>query len=601
MKSRLIVVGVVLLSSSSLGLGAARAQAVPVILEALGRTPVLGIEQTFGNQPWAVGPVAINDAAQIAGWGLEPATLVPQAMFWDPASPTFPAATLLGGLGGASRAWSVGPTGLVVGEVFDAVQGRNRPAVWNPAMGVSPTVLDDLGGGMAYAANRSGAVVGYANDLVVGARPALWMAGRLSDPPTLLGDLGRGGEANGINADGVVVGRVTDPATGFLRVAIWDPAMSLVPVVLPDLGSGASVLDFNDRGQVLGQAHDPGAGVGRGLFWDPAHPAFPAPVVLTDEGGPVPGTVHASDMNGDGVVVGMWVDPACCDRAVSWDPTSAPAGATTVTATRLPGLPDFHSAAYGINDGRSIVGSNGRTWNLAPTTMLDGALAGDNHRGLRINATNAIVGYGFSPVPGGPDQEVALFWALARPTPTLTSITPTSAPAGSPLVLVAIGFGFTHQSEIRLDGAAQPTTFVSATELGASVPAEALVMAGTRSITVHTPAPGGGESDMVPLVVTGPDGGVAVDGGGLARDGGRPSPDGGSPSPDGGTTLPSDAGRDGGSFGRADTGRPIPAPTMRRGSSGGCTTSSAPAGGSVLTPWLLALVVVVLTVRRTRC
>ncbi|HKQ74391.1 MAG TPA: PKD domain-containing protein [Blastocatellia bacterium] len=98
-----------------------------------------------------------------------------------------------------------------------------------------------------------------------------------------------------------------------------------------------------------------------------------------------------------------------------------------------------------------------------------------------------------------------------NPIPVLTSIDPTSRQTGSgAFILRAIGDKFAPNSAVRLDNVVQPTTFQSATELTASIPASALQtggMARSVQVTVLTPASasggGGGSSGAVTFTITG--------------------------------------------------------------------------------------------------
>jgi hypothetical protein len=79
--------------------------------------------------------------------------------------------------------------------------------------------------------------------------------------------------------------------------------------------------------------------------------------------------------------------------------------------------------------------------------------------------------------------------------PTLTSISPASAAAGaSTFVLTVNGSNFINTSSILWNGTALTTTFVSATQLTASVSAVLVASAGSALVTVSTPTPGGGVS-----------------------------------------------------------------------------------------------------------
>ncbi len=82
-----------------------------------------------------------------------------------------------------------------------------------------------------------------------------------------------------------------------------------------------------------------------------------------------------------------------------------------------------------------------------------------------------------------------------NPAPTLTSISPASATAGDNDALITLtGTNFVSGSTADFNGASLATTFVNATQLTALIPGSDLTTAGTDSILVDTPGPGGGFS-----------------------------------------------------------------------------------------------------------
>jgi|GEM_PF-1179316 hypothetical protein len=87
-------------------------------------------------------------------------------------------------------------------------------------------------------------------------------------------------------------------------------------------------------------------------------------------------------------------------------------------------------------------------------------------------------------------------------TLSVTSISPSSVPAGSTaFTLTATGVGFVTGSVITLNSTGVPTTFDSATQLHATVPASSVVAAGVISVGVL--APGNLSSNQLPLTITG--------------------------------------------------------------------------------------------------
>jgi subtilisin family serine protease len=81
------------------------------------------------------------------------------------------------------------------------------------------------------------------------------------------------------------------------------------------------------------------------------------------------------------------------------------------------------------------------------------------------------------------------------PVPVLTSLSPAATSAGAAtFTLTATGSGFVSASVIQWNGQNRATTFVSSTQLRASIPSTDVTAIGTAQVTVFTPAPGGGTS-----------------------------------------------------------------------------------------------------------
>lgn len=79
---------------------------------------------------------------------------------------------------------------------------------------------------------------------------------------------------------------------------------------------------------------------------------------------------------------------------------------------------------------------------------------------------------------------------IVAPDPVITLHSPTTVTAGGPeFTLLVNGTGFLTNSVIRWDSQDRPTTYVSATELQAQIPATDIGVAGTAQVTVFTPEP----------------------------------------------------------------------------------------------------------------
>ena len=84
-------------------------------------------------------------------------------------------------------------------------------------------------------------------------------------------------------------------------------------------------------------------------------------------------------------------------------------------------------------------------------------------------------------------------------------LVPASAqPGGATFTLTVNGTGFVSGSTVYWNGSARSTTFVSNTQLAASINATDISADGTASITVVNPAPGGGYSNVVFFEITNP-------------------------------------------------------------------------------------------------
>src|SRR5262249_31661294 len=106
--------------------------------------------------------------------------------------------------------------------------------------------------------------------------------------------------------------------------------------------------------------------------------------------------------------------------------------------------------------------------------------------------------------PGGLTSATLPF-TVNNPAPSLTSISPsTVSPGSAGFTLTLTGSSFVSGSVVQVNGAGRTTTFVSGTQLTAAIPASDVAGAGSLSITVVNPTPGGGTSSAVTLTVANP-------------------------------------------------------------------------------------------------
>jgi hypothetical protein len=89
-----------------------------------------------------------------------------------------------------------------------------------------------------------------------------------------------------------------------------------------------------------------------------------------------------------------------------------------------------------------------------------------------------------------------------NPVPVTMSTSPATATAGgAAFTLQVTGANFVPGAVVRWNGANRTTTYVSSTQVNASITAADIASAGTASVTVFNPTPGGGTSNAQSFVV----------------------------------------------------------------------------------------------------
>jgi uncharacterized protein (TIGR03437 family) len=177
----------------------------------------------------------------------------------------------------------------------------------------------------------------------------------------------------------------------------------------------------------------------------------------------------------------------------SLNPNSAPAGSPGVTLT--------------VN-GTGFINSSVVRWNGADraTTFIDSTRVTAQIPASDVANVGTAQVTVFNPAPvGGSSNAVAFAITQVNPVPTIASLNPNSAVAGgAAFTLTVNGTNFINSSVVGWNGASRPTTFVSATQLTAQIPASDIANAGTAQITVFNPAPGGGTSNGVSFSIVQP-------------------------------------------------------------------------------------------------
>ena len=177
---------------------------------------------------------------------------------------------------------------------------------------------------------------------------------------------------------------------------------------------------------------------------------------------------------------------------------------TPVTSELIPDTRGVGSAQFTIIvNGSNFVynsvvrfeGSDRVTTFINSTQLQATILAGDQ----AVAGTYSITV--FSPTPGGGTSNAQTF-TVGNPLPTTESISPTTANVGGIAFSDTVtGTNFTAGSIVRVNGSNRTTTFISSTQVVATILASDIDSAGTDTIRVFNPTPGGGTSNPQILTV----------------------------------------------------------------------------------------------------
>jgi len=196
----------------------------------------------------------------------------------------------------------------------------------------------------------------------------------------------------------------------------------------------------------------------------------------------ISGWVYDKAWQGAAVPASTWIVGNPVPALATISPISATAGSGAFTLT-VTGSNFIGSSVVRWNGG-------GRTTTCVSPTQLSAAVTAADV----ASAGTATVTV-FNPTPGGGTSNGASF-TINNPVPALATISPTSATAGSgAFTLTVNGSNFVGSSVVRWNGGGRTTTYVSSTQLTAAITAADVASAGTATVTVFTPAPGGGTSN----------------------------------------------------------------------------------------------------------
>jgi hypothetical protein len=178
-------------------------------------------------------------------------------------------------------------------------------------------------------------------------------------------------------------------------------------------------------------------------------------------------------------------------------------------STLTPSSAQAGGAAFTLNvTGTGFVANSVVQWNgsARTTTFVSGTQLTAAISAADIAAAGNVNVTVVNPTPGG-GTSAAVSFAItaANPVPGITSLAPQSATAGdAAFTLTVNGTGFLAASAVQWNGSNRTTTFVSNTQLTASIAASDVAAAGSASVTVVNPPPGGGTSNMLTFDINNP-------------------------------------------------------------------------------------------------
>ena len=209
----------------------------------------------------------------------------------------------------------------------------------------------------------------------------------------------------------------------------------------------------------------------------------------------ISGTIRFDIRKSDGTTNRTNIDDiAINDYATSNNPV--PVASTLSPSSAIAGGAVFTLTVTGSN----FISSSAVKWNgtALTTTYVSATQLTAPVPAANITTVGTASVTVFNTTPGGGTSSALTFTigtVTTNPVPVATSLNPSSATAGgSAFTLTVTGSSFISSSAVKWNGTALTTTYTSATQLTAAVPATNIATAGTATITVFNTTPGGGTS-----------------------------------------------------------------------------------------------------------
>ena len=177
------------------------------------------------------------------------------------------------------------------------------------------------------------------------------------------------------------------------------------------------------------------------------------------------------------------VNPSVLGQAVTFSATVAPT---------VHGVETVPSGAVQFREGTTVLGSGNLVNGVAQITVSTFAFGPHSITATYAGDANFIAGA----------QATLNQGVNSNPVPAITSISPTHIVAGgSDLVVTVSGHDFVSGITASWNGTGRSATFVSSTQVKVTITAADLATAGSGTIVVHNPAPGGGDSNSMGFAI----------------------------------------------------------------------------------------------------
>ena len=197
----------------------------------------------------------------------------------------------------------------------------------------------------------------------------------------------------------------------------------------------------------------------------------------------------------------------------------APGGGTSGTANLVinnpaPGAITLNPAAVIAGAATTTVLVNGSTFRPDSKVRINGAdrttmVISTSQLSVQLLASEMVLAGTlsvavFTPEPGG-GLSPATNFTVNNPAPAITTLAPNTATAGgAAFTLLVNGSNFINGSVVKFNGADRATTFVSASQLSLQITVADIANAGSATLSVFNPAPGGGISGTANLAINNP-------------------------------------------------------------------------------------------------